>query len=338
MRAVQVQHIGGPEVMTLVEMAAPVPEPGQIVVEVAAAGVNFIDTYFRSGLYPRPMPFVNGSEGAGVVVAVGSDSGADGSNGGIAVGDRVAWSAGPGSYAEQVAINAADAVPVPDDVSLDMAAAVMLQGMTAHYLATSTWPLEPGQRCLVHAAAGGVGALLVQIAKMRGAEVFATVGSADKVAIAAAAGADHIINYNETDFAQAIVDIAGPTPLDVVYDGVGASTFDASIRLLRPRGMMVTFGNASGPVPPMAPLLLNTLGSLYLTRPKLNDYLQTRDELLARTADLFGWIADGSLDVRIGGRYGLEQAAQAHIDLESRSTIGKLLLIASTALNGDETH
>ncbi len=306
--------------MTIVELDTPDPGPGEVVVQVAAAGVNFIDTYFRSGLYPRPMPFVNGSEGAGVVIAVGADTS-------VSVGDRVAWSSGPGSYADQVVLGADDAVPVPDGVELDIAAAVMLQGMTAHYLATSTWPLESGQRCLVHAAAGGVGALLVQIAKRRGAEVFATVGSDDKVAIATSAGADHVINYRDTNFADAITDIAGTTPLDVVYDGVGASTFDASIRLLRPRGMMVTFGNASGPVPPMAPLLLNTLGSLFLTRPKLNDYIQTRAELLERTGELFSWIADGSLDVRIGGRYRLAEAAQAHIDLEARATIGKLLLI-----------
>jgi len=321
MRAVQVSHVGGPEVLEVVDIANPTAGPGQVVVDVAAAGVNFIDTYWRTGLYPLPLPFVNGAEAAGVVSEVGV--GVDG----MAVGDRVAWSGGMGSYAERVAIDASAAVPVPDSVDLETAAAVMLQGLTAHYLAVSTYELNAGDRCLVHAAAGGVGALLVQIAKMRGAEVFATVGSAEKVETATAAGADHVINYRDHDFADAVTELIGPNAIDVVYDGVGASTFDASIRLLRPRGTMVTFGNASGPVDPVSPLLLNSLGSLFLTRPKLNDYIATPAELKARTDDLFGWIADGSLKVRVGARYSLADAADAHRDLESRSTIGKLLLL-----------
>ncbi len=321
MRAVQVSHIGGPEVLEVVDIADPTAGPGQVVVDVAAAGVNFIDTYWRSGLYPLPLPFVDGAEAAGVVSEVGA-----GVND-LAVGDRVAWASGMGSYAERVAIDSSATVPVPDGVDLETAAATMLQGLTAHYLAVSTHELNEGDRCLVHAAAGGVGALLVQIAKMRGAEVFATVGSAEKVEIAAAAGADHVINYRDHDFADAVTELIGPNAVDVVYDGVGASTFDASIRLLRPRGTMVTFGNASGPVDPVSPLLLNSLGSLFLTRPKLNDYIATPAELKARTDDLFGWIADGSLKVRVGARYSLADAADAHRDLESRSTIGKLLLI-----------
>jgi NADPH2:quinone reductase len=303
------------------ELPDPVPGVGEILVETAAAGVNYIDTYQRSGLYQVKMPYVPGLEGAGTVVAVGA--GVDL----FAVGDTVAWASCPGSYATSVVLPADRAVRVPDGIDLDIAAAVPLQGMTAHYLAIDTYPLGPGSRCLVHAGAGGVGLLLVQIAKRLGAEVFTTVGAPEKAELARAAGADHVILYRDVDFAQAITEIAGPRPLDVVYDGVGKSVFDASLTLLRRRGMMVTFGNASGPVDPISPLVLSSNGSLFLTRPTLFDYIAERSELERRAADLFAWIAAGELDVRIGARYPLSDAAEAHRALEGRRTTGKVLLV-----------
>lgn len=321
MFAVQIDTQGGPEVMQWRELPNPSPGPGQVVVEVSAAGLNFIDTYQRAGLYPVPLPYTLGLEGAGLVVDVGADVTT------LAVGDRVAWATCPGSYAQQVALPADALMRVPEDVSFDIAAAVGLQGMTAHFLAVDTFPLAPGTRCLIHAGAGGVGLLLIQIAKRRGAEVFTTVGSAEKAELAAAAGADHTILYRDVDFVAAITEIAGPRPLDVVYDGVGKSTFRDGLKLLRRRGMMVSFGNASGAVDPIAPLELSANGSLFLTRPTLFDHVTTQAEIQRRADDLYSWIESGDLDVRIGARFDLEDAAEAHRALEGRETTGKVLLI-----------
>ena len=321
MHAIQVTEPGGPEALVWTEVDDPVAEAGSLVVDIEAAGVNYIDTYHRSGLYPMPLPFISGVEGAGTVAEVG-----DGVEG-FAVGDKVAWTGHPGTYAQKALVPARVAIVLPEGASTELGAATMLQGMTAHFLACSTFPLEPGHRCLIHAGAGGVGLLLIQMAKMRGAEVFTTVGTADKAELAAGAGADHVINYRDEDFGDAVERIAGARPLDVVYDGVGADTFERGLEVLRPRGMMVTFGNASGPVPPMPPLRLSAGGSLYLTRPTLGDHTATRDELEWRADDLFGWIADGRLDVRIGARFALADARAAHEALQGRATTGKVLLI-----------
>jgi NADPH2:quinone reductase len=322
MRAVQVSEPGGPEVLSVTNVDLAEPKPGDLIIETAAAGVNFIDTYQRGGLYPMEFPFVPGLECAGTVSAIG-----DGVTE-FAVGDRVAVANGNGGYAEARAAIAEFCVAVPDDVPLDLAAASLLQGMTAQYLAVDTYPLRAGDRCLIHAGAGGTGRILIQMAKQAGAEVFTTVGTDAKGELAASAGADHVINYNDHDFAEVIREIAGiERPLDVVYDGVGASVFEASLGLIRKRGLMATFGNASGPVPPVSPLDLMTGGSLFLTRPTLFDYIDTRDDLVRRASDVFNHIAAGSLDIRIGGRYTLEDAGQAHIDLEGRKTTGKLLII-----------
>lgn len=319
MRAVVVSSLGGPEQLELTELPDPEPGPGELLVSVAAAGVNFIDTYHRTGLYPRELPFVPGSEGAGTVVSVGAEVSS------FRPGDRVAWASAPGSYAELVRVPAATAVAVPDGIDLATAAAVMLQGMTAHYLATDTFPLASGHTCLVHAAAGGVGLLLVQIAARRGARVIGTVSTPEKAALAREAGAE-VVNYAEHPFREAVEALAGPRTCDVVYDGVGRATFDDSLALLRPRGLMVSFGNASGPVDPVSPLILSSHGSLYLTRPTMGDYLATRDELERRAGDLFGWILSGELSVRIGERHPLGEAPEAHRHLEGRRTTGKVIL------------
>jgi NADPH2:quinone reductase len=322
MRAIVVEERGGPEML----VPAVVPDPGppgpdELLVEVAAAGVNFVDTYQRTGLYDVALPFTPGLEGAGTVVAVGEEVE------GVEPGHRIGWVSVLGSYAESLAVPAAKAVPVPDDIELRLAAAALLQGVTAHFLATDTWPLQPGERCLIHAGAGGVGLLLTQIAKMRGAEVFTTVGTQEKAELSRQAGSDHVIVYTETDFQAAVEEVAGPKAIDVVFDGVGAATFMEGLDLLRPRGMMVTFGNASGPVPEIAPLLLSQKGSLFLTRPTSAHYLRTRDELLDRCADLFAWMEAGELQVRVGGEFPLDRAADAHRALEGRETTGKVLLI-----------
>lgn len=320
MRAIVVSAPGGPERLVMGEAPDPTPGPGRVLVEVAAAGLNFIDTYQRSGLYPMEYPFIPGLEGAGTVVAVGEEVE------GLSPGDRVVWNDVLGSYAERLVAPADRLVPVPDGIELETAAAVLLQGVTAHYLVTDTYPLAPGQRCLIHAGAGGVGLLLTQIAARLGAEVFTTVGDEDKAELSRRAGSHHVIVYTETDFAAEVERLAGPRPLDVVYDGVGAATFTKGLDLLRPRGMMVTFGNASGPVPEIAPLLLMQKGSLYLTRPTMAHYTATRRELLSRADDLFDWIARGELQVRIGAEYPLSEAAEAHRALEGRRTTGKVLL------------
>ncbi len=320
MWAMQIDETGGPEVMQWRELPDPEPGEGQIVVDVVAAGLNFIDTYQRTGLYPVPMPYVLGLEGSGVVSAVGQDTDR------WSVGDRVAWPGSPGSYATKVALPAERVVAVPESVDLDVAAAIPLQGMTAHYLVIDTFALQGGNRCLVHAGAGGVGLLLIQMAKLLGAEVFTTVGTTEKAELASAAGADHTILYRDVDFAAAVTEIAGPRPLDVVYDGVGKSVFDQSLTLLRPRGMMVTYGNASGPVDPVSPLALSSNGSIFLTRPTLFDYIADRSDLERRAADLYDWIGDGRLDVRVGHRFDLADAAAAHRAIEGRTTTGKVLL------------
>jgi len=320
-KAVVVRATGGPEALEFGDVEPKSPGPGELLVDVAAAGVNYIDTYHREGRYPLPLPFGIGLEGAGRVAALGADVS------GFAVGDRVAWAAAQGSYAEQALVRASDAVPVPDGVADDTAGALLLQGLTAHYLVASTYPVREGDPVLVHAAAGGVGLLLVQLAKARGARVVGTVSTQAKEALAREAGADEVIRYDQADFAPEVREWTGGEGVAVVYDGVGAATFDGSLAALRPRGHLVLFGAASGPVPPVDPQRLNQAGSVYLTRPSLGAYTATREELEWRAGELFGAVADGSLDVRIGGRYPLADARRAHEDLEGRRTTGKLLLI-----------
>lgn len=321
MRAIQVLEAGGPEALVLSTIDQPTAGPGQVVIEVAVAGVNFIDTYQRGGLYPMDFPFTPGLECAGTVTEIGPDVTT------LSVGDRVAVAEGAGSYAELRTATADRCVPVPEGVSFDQAAASMIQGLTAHYLAVDTYPLASEDRCLIHAAAGGTGRLLVQLAKAAGAEVFATVGSPAKAEIASSAGADHVIDYTEVEFATEIRSISGTDrPLDVVYDGVGASVFEDSMGLLRTRGLMATFGNASGPVEPVSPLDLMRGGSLFLTRPTLFDYISTPEELQARASAIFSMISAGNLEIRIDTTFSLEDAAAAHVHLESRKSMGKLLI------------
>lgn len=313
MKAIQVFEPGDASKLIYSDKEVPQPGKGQALVKLAASGVNFIDVYHRTGLYPQPLPFTPGMEGAGVVEAIGEGVTE------VKVGDQVAYAMSIGSYAEYAVVPVGNLVPVPDGLSLETAAAVMLQGMTAHYLAHSTFKLEPGQTCVVHACAGGVGLLLTQIAKMRGATVIGTTSAAPgsaKYELAVKAGADVISNYEDFNVKGA----------HVVYDSVGASTFEASLNALRPRGMMVTYGNASGPVPDMSPLKLAGKGSLFLTRPTLAHYSLTRDEILWRTGDLFGWLKSGALWLHLEKVYPMADAAQAHRDLESRKTSGKLLL------------
>jgi len=319
--AVRIHQTGGPKVLSWEEVPDHEPASGQLLVELHAAGLNFIDTYHRSGLYPVDLPMIPGMEGSGTVIAVGDDTT------GFAPGDRVAWVGVAGSYSQQLLVPASSALRISDDVSLDIAAALPLQGMTAHYLACSTFPLEPGHRCLVHAAAGGTGRLLVQMAVSRGAEVVAVVGSESKIQLARSAGAHHVINTGAADLVEAVEAAVGPAAIDVVYDGVGAATFDAGLKLLRPRGTMVTFGNASGPVPAITPLTLMER-SLFLTRPKLWDYMTRPGEADGRWNDLTKWVGDGSLEVNIGLQLPLAEAAEAHRRLENRLTTGKVLLTA----------
>ncbi|HEX6249069.1 MAG TPA: quinone oxidoreductase [Nocardioidaceae bacterium] len=322
MRAVVVEKNGGPEALQVREVEAPTPATGQVLVDVAASGVNFIDTYQRSGAYPKPLPFVVGSEGAGTVVEVGP--GVDG----VSVGDRVAWAmVDGGGYAEQVVLPADRVVPVPDGVETEVAAAVMLQGMTAHYLCESTFPARSGQTALVQAAAGGLGLLLTQMLARKGVRVIGTTSTAEKAELARGAGAAEVIRYTELDVVEEVRRITAGRGVDVVYDGVGRTTFDAGLDCLLPRGMMVLCGASSGPVPPLDPQVLNQKGSLYLTRPTLGHYIASREELLERARDVLGQVAAGELDVRIGGRYTLDEAGRAHEDLEGRRTTGKLLVV-----------
>jgi NADPH:quinone reductase len=322
MRAIQVTETGGPEVLRLAELPDPEPGPGQLLVELAAAGVNYLDTYHRSGAYPMPLPFIPGSEGAGTVTAVGPNTG------GVAVGDRVAWATSFGSYAELAVVPAEQAVPVPQGVDSETAAGSLLQGMTAHYLTVSVHPVQPGDTVLVHAAAGGMGQLLTQLATARGSRVIGTVSTPEKERLAREAGAADVIRYTEIDdVAGEVCRLTGGDGVAAVYDGVGASTFDASLASLRPRGMLALYGAASGPVPPVDPQRLNSAGSVFLTRPKLADYVATRDELTWRAGEVFDAIQNGSLRISIGGRYPLAEARRAHEDLQGRRTTGKLLLL-----------
>lgn len=321
MRAVRLHEPGGAEALRVERVPVPRPGAGEALVRLEAAGVNFIDVYQRSGLYTVPLPTTLGGEGAGTVEAVGEGVGE------VRVGDRVAWAGHPGSYAEYATVHAAKLVPLPEQVGTRLGAAVMLQGMTAHYLATSTYPLRKGDRCLVHAAAGGVGLLLVQMAKRRGAYVIGTAGSDQKAELARFAGADEVIVYTRDDFAEEVRRLTDGEGVQVVYDSVGKSTFSAGLDVLAPRGMMVLFGQSSGPVPPLDPQLLNQKGSLFLTRPTMAHYVATRDELLQRAGDLFAWIGAGELTVRIGAEFPLAEAAEAHRALEGRRTTGKVLLL-----------
>lgn len=321
MKAIRVHQIGEPDVMQLEEMAVPQPGPGQALVKIEASGVNFIDIYERTGVYPMPLPFTPGDEGAGVVEAVGPDVET------VSPGDRVAYCMVPGTYSEYTLAPSEKLVAVPESLSLRQAAAVLLQGTTAHYLTRSTYPLKPGETCLIHAAAGGTGQLLVQAAKIAGATVIGTVSTAEKEAIARQAGADYVIRYTQTDFAEETKKITNGVGVDVVYDSVGQSTFEQSLSVLRPRGMLVLFGHSSGKVPPFDLLRLNRAGSLYVTRPTLGHYLAERDELVWRTTDVFNWLAAGKLSLRIEHELPLAAAAEAHRLLAGRKTAGKLLLI-----------
>ena len=321
MKAVRIETNGGPEVLRLVELPTPKPGPGQVLVGIEAVGVNFIDTYQRSGLYQLPLPAVLGQEGAGRVVSLGADVKT------LKVGDRVAFAHVMGAYADSVVIAADRLVPVPDAVTSRVAAAVLLQGMTVQYLVTDTFGLKPGHTCLIHAAAGGVGLLLVQVAKLKGATVIGTVSTPEKAELARGAGADHVINYVEQDFESAVRQLTGGRGVQVVYDSVGKTTFAKSLNVLAPRGMLVTFGQSSGAIPPFDPLLLSQRGSLFLTRPVLGHYIATRDDLLARANETLGWVADGRLKVRIDSEYPLAAVADAHRRLESRQSAGKILLI-----------
>lgn len=320
MRAVVVEEQGEPEVLQLVERPVPDPGPGEVRVDVRAAGVNFLDVQQRSGTYRMRTPFGVGSEGAGVVAAVGA--GVEDAQ----VGDRVAWAMVPGGYAEHVVLPADRLVPVPDAVDDETAAAVLLQGLTAHYLTRSTFEVRPGHDVLVHAAAGGMGLMLVQMGKLAGARVIGTVSTSEKRALAIEAGADEVLLSTEQDLVDRIRGLTSGEGVHAAYDGVGLDTFEISRRSLRRRGVLVLFGLASGPVPPVDPQRL-AKGSLFLTRPGLIDYIATREELLGRAREVFAAVAQGRLTVRIGGRYPLSDARRAHEDLQSRRSTGKLLLL-----------
>jgi len=321
MKAVRVHTTGGPEVLQYEDVPAPEPGAGQVVVKIAAAGVNFVDVYQRRGLYPVPLPFTAGQEAAGTVTRVGSGAGD------VKLGDCVAYTGVLGAYAELAVVPADRLVPLPEDVSARQAAALMLQGMTAHYLATNTYPLQPGDTCLVHAAAGGVGLLLCQIAKLRGARVIGTVSTAAKAELAHEAGADEVILYTERDFEEEVKRLTGGAGVQVVYDSVGQTTFAKGLNCLVRRGMMVLYGQSSGPVAPLDLQVLSQKGSLFATRPTLHHYVVTRAELLARAGEVMTWVRAGRLKLRIGGEFALAQAGEVHRQLEARRTTGKLLLI-----------
>ncbi len=323
MHAIRVTTLGGPEVLAPADLPDPEPGEGEALVELAAIGVNYIDTYFRTGIYPTELPFVPGLEGGGTVRAVGPDVTS------VAPGDRVTWTNTLGSYATLATVPAAELAPVPDALDLETATAVVLQGMTAHYLVHDTHPVAPGDAVLVHAGAGGMGLLLCQMARAAGAYVIATTSSEEKDALARGAGAHETLRYGSDprDLADRVRALTGGEGVAVVYDGVGAATFDASLASLRVRGVLALYGAASGPVPPVDPQRLNSGGSLYLTRPSLHWHVRTPEALAARASAVFAAVAAGDLDVRVGGRYPLDDAADAHRDLESRRTTGKLLLL-----------
>jgi NADPH2:quinone reductase len=322
-KAILVQEPGGPEKMQLLEAPKPQSGPKQALVRIAVSGVNFIDVYFRIGLYKADVPIALGNEGAGTVEAVGAEV-TD-----LAPGDRVAYAMARGSYAEYAVVPAAQLVKIPAHVDFQTAAAAMLQGMTAHYLTHTTYPLKSGDTCLVHAAAGGAGGLTAQMAKMLGARVFGTVSTEEKARIARANGVDDTILYTQQDFEAEVKRLTNGRGVDVVYDSVGKTTFEKSLNSLRPRGLLALFGQSSGPVPPFDPGILNAKGSLFMTRPSLGHYVATRDELVWRAGDVLQWLDSGKLKVRIDHTYPLADAASAHRDLESRKTTGKLLLIVA---------
>ena len=321
MKAIRVERPGGREALQLMTVPELRAERGQLLIAIEFAGVNFIDVYYRQGLYPAACPFTPGTEAAGTVIDVGADIGD------FRVGDRVAYQGVMGAYAEQAVVPADRAIRLPENVSTRQAAALMLQGLTAHYLATSTYPLKTGDTCLVHAAAGGVGLLLCQLAKLRGAQVIGTVSTAHKAEMVRGAGADHLIQYTTQDFVAETRRFTGNQGVQVVYDSVGRVTFEHSLACLAPRGLMVLFGQSSGPVPPFNPQVLNQAGSLYLTRPTLAHYVATRAELLSRAGELFELLGSGRLAVRIDRELALRDAAEAHRALEGRETMGKILLI-----------
>ena len=321
MKAIQVKHTGGPEVMELVDLPVPVPKANEVAVKLAASGINFIDVYHREGRYKVPLPFTPGQEGAGTVTAVGADVTS------VKVGDRVAWCHLLGAYAEYSVVVADRLVPIPAGVTDQQAAAAMLQGMTAQYLAYDTYPLKRGETALVHAAAGGVGLLLTQMAHNIGARVIATVSTDEKAKLAREAGADDIILYTQADFEAETKRLTDGKGVDVVYDSVGKTTFEKGLNILRPRGMMVLYGGSSGAAPAIDPIILTQKGSLYLTRPSLGNYVATREDLVARSSAVFGMITSGKLKLRIEYTYPLSEAQQAHRDLEGRKTTGKLLLL-----------
>jgi NADPH2:quinone reductase len=321
MKAVEVSRTGGPEVLEYKDVPEPQPKPNEVLVDIKAAGLNFIDVYFREGRYPSKLPFIVGQEAAGVVEKVGSEVTS------LKPGDHVAYAGLQGAYAERAAVAADRLVKIPGGVSFEQAAALMVQGMTAHYLVKSTYPLKSGESCLIHAAAGGVGQLLVQMAKTIGAVVIATAGSDEKCEIARKAGADHVINYEKQDFEEESKRLTGGEGVHVVYDGVGKTTFEKGLNILQPRGYMVLFGGASGAVPPFDLIKLSQKGSLYVTRPTLAAYVATREELEWRASEVMGWVAAGKLKISLGQSYRLAEAERAHRDLEGRKTTGKTLLI-----------
>jgi NADPH2:quinone reductase len=321
MQAIQILSTGGPEVLTLSNLPDPQPAAGQALIRIEASGVNFIDTYFREGRYPATLPYTLGQEAAGTIVAVAPDVT------GFAPGDRVAWCGVPGTYATLAVAPTARLIKIPDTITTQQAAAAILQGMTAHYLLHSTFVAREGDKILIHAGAGGTGLLLIQMARRLGAHVITTVSTEEKAALARAAGADDVILYTQEDLVARVKQITEGAGLPVVYDSVGKSTFEQSLQCLCPRGLLVLFGGASGPVPPFDLIRLSTMGSLYITRPTLKDYVATREDLEQRARDVFRWVADGTLKLRIAHTYPLTEAAQAHRDLEARKTTGKLLLL-----------
>lgn len=321
MKAIRVLAYGGPEGLQLQDIPDPSPGAGQALVGVEAAGVNFIDVYQRTGLYKLPLPFTLGQEGAGTVLSVGAGVSS------VTPGDKVAWTSIMGGYAEKAVVPANRLVLLPSGLSTKQGAAIMLQGMTAHYLATDTYALKPGDTCVVHAAAGGVGLLLTQIAKLRGARVIACVSTPDKAVLAGEAGADDVVLYTSEDFADVAKKATGGKGVQVVYESVGKTTFEKSLKSLAPRGLLALFGQSSGPVAPVNPQILAAGGSLFLTRPTLGNYIASDDELRRRAADLFGWIAAGTLRLRIEHEYPLREAAEAHRALEGRKTTGKVILV-----------